>query len=126
MKQRYGYGRNWIGPNGQRGALTIFSAALILILMTIVLVYATKVSMYETRVSGNEVRQKEAFHVAEAAIEQGMMYMLANTNVILSTRVNVFPDGNGTFTKDGWLSAAVIRDGLLCPARPGFDTPLRW
>ena len=57
MKQRHGYDKNRIGPNGQRGGLTIFSAALILILMTIVLVYATRVSVYETRVSANEVRQ---------------------------------------------------------------------
>jgi len=123
MKQRQGYGKSCIGPNGQRGALTIFSAALILILMTIVLVYATKVSIYETRVSGNEVRQKEAFHVAEAAIEQGMMYMLANTNVILSSRENVFPDGgNGTFTKDGWFSASNGK-WLLCPTTPGLTHP---
>jgi len=122
MKQRHGYGKNWIGPTGQRGALTIFSAALILILMTIVLVYATKVSMYETRVSGNEVRQKEAFHVAEAVIEQGMMYMMSNTNVILSSRADVFPDGNGTFTKDGWFSAGNER-WVACPADPGLTHP---
>jgi len=122
MKQTYGYGKSWIGPNGQRGGLTIFSAALILILMTILLVYATRVSIYETRISGNEVRQKEAFHVAEAAVEQGMMYLLANTNVILSSRADVFPDGSGTFTKDGWLSTGNEK-WVLCPLNPASTHP---
>jgi len=107
MKQIHKYGKSWIGPGGQRGGLTIFSAALILILMTMVLVYATRVSIFESRVSGNEVRQKEAFHVAEAALEQSVMYLLSNANVILSERENVFADGTAdSFTKDGWLSGA--------------------
>lgn len=137
MKQRHGYDKNRIGPNGQRGGLTIFSAALILILMTIVLVYATRVSVYETRVSANEVRQLEAFHVAEAAIEQGMMYLLANTNVILSSRAGVFPDGNGGFNKNGWLSStnerwklcseavAVLTDEELAKHPCGGDIPAK-
>ena len=122
MKQTYRYEKSWIGANGQRGGLTIFSAALILILMTILLVYATRVSIYETRISGNEVRQKEAFHVAEAAVEQGMMYLLANTNVILSSRADVFPDGAGTFTKDGWLSTGNEK-WVLCPSSPALTHP---
>ncbi len=93
MKNVNKYTKSWIGHGGQRGGLTIFSAALILILMTLVLIYATRVSVYETRVSGNEVRQKEAFHVAEAAIEQVKMYLLANTNVIVSSRDNAFRTG---------------------------------
>ena len=123
MKQRHGYDKNRIGPNGQRGGLTIFSAALILILMTIVLVYATRVSVYETRVSANEVRQLEAFHVAEAAVDQGMMYMMANTNVVLSSRADVFPDGTaGSFTKDGWFSTGNEK-WVLCPANPALTHP---
>ncbi len=111
------------GLKGQRGALTIFSAALILILMTIVLIYATRMSVFETRISANEVRQKEAFHVAEAAADQGMMYLLSNANAIFSSRENVFPDGTvGSFTGDGWFSASNPK-WILCPATPSATHP---
>ena len=53
----------------QRGALTLFSAVLLLILMTLALFYASRVSIFETRLSANEVRSKQAFHAAEAAVD---------------------------------------------------------
>ncbi len=123
MKDVNKYGKSRMGHGGQRGGLTIFSAVLLLILMTIVLVYATRVSVFESRTSGNEVRQKEAFDVAEAAAGQGMMFLLANTNVALSSREDAFPDGTaGSFTRDGWLSASGAR-WALCPTTPAATHP---
>ena len=123
MKDVNKYGKSRMGHGGQRGGLTIFSAVLLLILMTIVLVYATRVSVFESRTSGNEVRQKEAFDVAEAAAGQGMMFLLANTNVVLSSREDAFPDGTaGSFTRDGWLSASGTR-WALCPTTPAATHP---
>jgi Tfp pilus assembly protein PilX len=61
MQQNSSKIKYWNSRFNQRGGLTIFSAILILILMTTVLVYATRSSVFESRISGNEVKQKEAF-----------------------------------------------------------------
>lgn len=115
MKQLQNYGTSRFGSSGQRGGLTIFTAVLVLILMTLMLVYATRVSVYETRVSGNEVRQKQAFHVAEAAVDQGIMYVLSNASLILSNKVDPFADG-----RNGWFSAGNTK-WAPCPS-PAADT----
>lgn len=96
--------RRRIGPRGQRGALTLFSAVLILILLTLMLLYASRVGLLESRISGNDVRQKVAFHAAEGAIDQDIMYLLQNSKVILSSATDAFWDGTG-FTRDGWFAA---------------------
>jgi Tfp pilus assembly protein PilX len=114
-------GKYRVGNFGQRGGLTIFTAILVLILMTLMLVYATRISVFETRVSANEVRQKEAFHAAEAALEQASMYLLHNATLVLSNRVDKFPDGTG-FTRDGWLSADNLR-WQTCPSDPADSHP---
>jgi len=103
--------KRWPNGRGERGALTVFTAVLVLILMTLLLVYATRVSLFETRVSANEVRQKQAFNVAEAVVDQGVMYLLANTDRILSNRAGAFSNGTG-FTEDGWLAAGNLRWGI--------------
>jgi hypothetical protein len=121
MRQIYNQGKTRIGGAGARGALTIFTAVLVLILMTLMLVYATRVSIFETRVSGNEVRQKEAFHVAEAVVDQGVMYLLSNASLILSSREGVFPDGTG-FTRDGWFATGNVR-WLTCQSAIDALTP---
>ena len=95
-------GSKFIDGSGERGSLTIFTAIMVLILMTLMVVYATRVSVFETKDSGNEVRQKQAFQVAEAAVDQGIMYFQSNVARILSNRENVFPDGTA-FTGDGWF-----------------------
>ena len=121
MKQIHIFDKNRIAGNGERGALTIFTAVLVLILMTLMLVYATRVSLFETRVSGNEVRQKEAFHVAEAAVDQGVMFLLSNASLVLSNRVDVFPDGTD-FDRDGWFAAGNVR-WQPCPLTPAATHP---
>jgi hypothetical protein len=115
--------RHWAGGGGERGGLTVFSAILVLILMTLMIVYAVRVGLFETRMSANDVRQKAAFHVAEAAVDQGLMYLAANANVLLSQRVDAFPDGtlNG-MTKDGWLVAG-SENWKPCPATPAATHP---
>jgi len=64
--------------NRQKGALTMFSAILILILLTEVIIYATQVGVFEQRKSSNDMRQKQAFHAAEAGIQHAKEYFLAN------------------------------------------------
>ena len=122
--------KRWPNGRGEQGGLTIFTAVLVLILMTVMLVYATRVSLFETRISANEVRQKQAFNVAEAAIGQAEKYMLANSAKILSSRADAFPDSNGDLTGDGWFSVADPRWGectsteIALPGHPcGGDIP---
>jgi hypothetical protein len=121
MKHNLNHCRNGIAGKAERGGLTIFTAVLVLILMTVMLVYATRVSLFESRVSGNELRQKEAFNVAEAAVDQGVMYLLSNASLVLSTRADVFPDGSG-FTRDGWFAAGNVR-WQPCPVTPAASHP---
>lgn len=99
------------GPGGrnERGALTIFTGILLLILMTLMTLYATRVGLFESRVSANDTRQKIAFAAAESAADQGIMYILANSARALSSRLDAFPDGAGGTTGDGWLATGVER-----------------
>ena len=71
-------------PQKQKGALTMFSAVLILILLTELIIYAVQVGVFEQRKSSNEMRQKEAFHVAESAIQFSKEYLLANSQKVSS------------------------------------------
>ena len=80
-------------PSRQRGALTMFSAVLILILLTEMVIYAAQVGVFEQRKSGNELRQKQAFHSAEVGIQRGQEYLVAYVLDLTST--------NNT---RGWLS----------------------
>jgi len=65
-------------PGKQRGAMTMFSAILILILLTELVLYATQVGVFEQRKSANDVRQKQAFHAAEAGLQNAKEFFLAN------------------------------------------------
>ncbi len=86
-----------IAPWGrQRGALTIFTAVFVLILMTLMLMYATRVGVFEQRVSSNEMRQKLAFHAAETALQQAIEYLLANNTLANSSDPEASPDGLNT------------------------------
>jgi len=96
--------KSWRGavtrhPRHQKGAVTMFSAILILILLTEMLLYAVQVGVFEQRKSGNEMRQKQAFHAAETGIQQAHAYMLANALDLTFS---------GT---DGWLSDTYVDDG---------------
>lgn len=97
------------GDHHERGALTIFTAILVLVLMTLMVLYATRVGLFESRTSANDVRQKIAFGAAETALDQGIMYILANSARVLSGRADAFPDGEGGTTGDGWLATGVER-----------------
>ena len=114
----------------QRGGITVFTAIMVLLILTLLMIYAVRVSVFEQRVSANEVRQKSAFHAAEAAIEQGLEYLLANGTAILSSAVDEFPDGAGGFTRDGWFAAnrwlQCTSDLVDDPDHPcGGDMPMR-
>ena len=99
-------------PGHQKGAVTMFTAILVLLLLTEMLIYAVQVGTFEQRKSGNEMRQKQAFHAAETGIQQAHAYVLAHAMDMTY---------GGT---DGWLSrlcpmaAAVAGSNALVPTRP--------
>jgi hypothetical protein len=89
----------------QSGGLTLFTAVLVLFLMTLMLFYAGRVGVFEQRVSSNDMRQKIAFHAADAMIDQGLKYLLANAQLLLSNASDAFPDAAGDLTRDGWFAS---------------------
>ncbi len=95
-------------PGHQKGAVTMISAVLILILLTEMIIYSVQVGVFEQRKSGNEMRQKQAFHAAETGIQQAQAYMLANALDLTFDNI------------EGWLSDDMVSDGgegrwALCP-----------
>ena len=84
-------------PGKQRGAMTMFSAVLILILLTELVLYATQVGVFEQRKSANDARQKQAFHAAEAGLQNAKEYFLANVQFLSYPEVN------------GWLHEDSLR-----------------
>ena len=91
-------------PSRQRGAMTLFTGVLILLLLTEMIIYAVSVSVSEQRKSANDVRQKLAFHAAESGNQFGKEFLLANSVLVPSAITDLLPDG-----ADGWLSAGAER-----------------
>lgn len=83
----------------QSGIVTTFTGVMILILLTLMMFFAIRVGVFEQRVSANEVRQKEAFHAAEAGINHAKEFIRANGAIVASDVVDLLPNG-----EDGWLA----------------------
>ena len=80
----------------------MFSAVLILILLTEMIIYAVQVGVFEQRKSSNEMKQKLAFHTADSGIQVAMQYLSAHATLASSSFV--LPDGTA-----GWLAAGAER-----------------
>ena len=91
-------------PRLQRGAITMFSAVLILILLTEVILYSAQVGVFEQRKSANDVRQKQAFHAAEAGMQHAKEFFLAHVASLSAANVG------------GWLEDATSRWTLCTDA----------
>ena len=52
------------------GAMTLFTAIIVLVLLGLMLMYANRTSISEQQIAANDLRQKLAFHAAEAGLEQ--------------------------------------------------------
>jgi len=90
--------RNLVLHRGQRGALTMFTAVLILILLTEMIIYAVHVGVFEQRKSANDMKQKLAFHTADNGIQQAKQFITANAARVASASLT-----------GGWLDAASLR-----------------
>ena len=91
-------------PGRQRGALTMFSAVMILLLLSELIVYAVSGGIFEQQKSANDMRQKLAFHTAEAGLNHAREFMFANRVLVVSTVTDLLANGS-----DGWFSAGAER-----------------
>ncbi|MDX1459989.1 MAG: PilX N-terminal domain-containing pilus assembly protein [Xanthomonadales bacterium] len=114
-----------ISRRRQAGALTIFTAILVLTLMTLLLLYASRAGILEQRISSNEVRQKLAFHAAESALNYSVEYLMAANARLISKSTEAVPyrdsDGNPAWHA-GWFSPGNVR-WKACPASPSSTHP---
>ena len=107
----------------QAGAITLFSAVLIMILLTEMIIYAVQTGVFEQRKSGNEMRNKLAFHAADAGIQQAKQFMQANAKQVSS-------DSASVGGRSGWLSGGGIRwqpcsaISASDPTHPCFGEPV--
>jgi len=85
----------------QRGAATLLVSVIVLIAVTLLIMFAVRVGILDQRISGNELRHKEAFSNAEAALEQAASYLRVHP---------ALNDGNVT---DGW-TACNTGDAFPC------------
>jgi len=95
----------------QSGIVTTFTGVMILVLLTLMMFFAIRVGVFEQRVSANEMRQKEAFHAAEAGINYAKEFILANGALVASDVVDLLPNG-----EDGWLAATTEGRWQSCAA----------
>ncbi|MBT8039438.1 MAG: hypothetical protein KJN78_04310 [Gammaproteobacteria bacterium] len=93
----------------QSGVVTTFTGVMILVLLTLMMFFAIRVGVMEQRVSGNEMRQKQAFHTAEAGINHAKEFIRANVKFVASPNEDVETDGD-----DGWLAATADRRWEQC------------
>ncbi len=83
-------------PGYQSGMVTTFTGIMILVLLTLMMFFAIRVGVFEQRVSANEMRQKQAFHVAESGISHAKELLEANIALVAS--MNELDSGDF-----GWL-----------------------
>lgn len=104
---------NPLSRKKQKGAITMISAVLILILLTEMIIYAVQAGVFEQRKSANEMRQKIAFHTADSATQLAKEFLLANAIFVAADETELVPivDGKGNITgyRPGWLSAGASR-----------------
>lgn len=93
----------------QSGVVTTFTGVMILVLLTLMMFFAIRVGVFEQRVSANEMRQKDAFHVAESGINLAKEFFRANSVLVASSTVDLLPNGD-----DGWLAGTSEARWVRC------------
>ena len=81
----------------QRGMISVFTAVLVLILLTLMMIFAVQAGVFEQRDSSNDDRQKRAFHAAESGIELAKEYIIAHSAMVGSYEEDLLANGS-----DGW------------------------
>jgi hypothetical protein len=100
----------------QTGAITTFTGVLILLLLTLMMFFAVRVGVFEQRVSSNEMRQKHAFHAADAGLGQAREFFSKYSQLIASDIVDQLPNGT-----DGWMAPTSELRWQKCSLASGLD-----
>jgi hypothetical protein len=74
--------KNRLSYHQQKGAVTLLTAAVLVILMTLITVFASRVGLMEQRISANDARHKEAFSASEAGMENALRFIKHNKGLI--------------------------------------------
>jgi hypothetical protein len=78
-----------------RGVITIYTCVMVLLLMASLLTYATYASMTEQRASADELRQKQAFHAAQAGIDIAGEWFRTQTLLVNADAENILGNLDG-------------------------------
>lgn len=93
-----------------RGVVTIYTCVMVLMLMAIILTYSTYSSMAEQRNSANDLRQKQAFHAAQAGIQMATEWFGTRGPLINADVENLIGDLDGFLYPGGehWTRCADV------------------
>ncbi len=100
----------------QRGAMTMFTAIFVLVLITMMLLYAAKVGVFEQRISANDLRQKLAFHAAETGLDFSYEYLQNKMREGLLTSTETGDDPANVCDAAGFYAPGCVRWVDACPA----------
>lgn len=67
--------RGYSPPFKQKGAVTLLTSVVILMLATILVIAVSRTTIMEQRISSNEIRARQAFEAAEAGLNFGIAYV---------------------------------------------------
>jgi len=66
-----------ISNKSQTGAATLITSLIMLVAMTIITIFAARSALMEQKIYANEFRAKQAFEAAQAGLDYGISYVLA-------------------------------------------------
>ena len=107
----------------QRGAMTMFTAIFVLVLITMMLLYAAKVGVFEQRISANDLRQKLAFHAAETGLDFSYEYLQNKMREGLLTSTETGDDPANVCDAAGFYAPGCVRWVDACPNVPIDQAP---
>lgn len=107
--------RNIVGFRGQRGAVTLLVALLVLGILVVIVLYSAQVAFYEQKTATNENRAQLVTQAAEYSINLAGEYLTAKRAQLISNKA-------GSATTGGWLAtdAATGRKWVSCASVTGF------
>jgi Tfp pilus assembly protein PilX len=79
------YRRNVISKNSLRGATTLVIATMLIVTATLIVIFAASFSVMQQKITSNQYNNQQAYQAAEAGMEFGINYLLANNATIIAS-----------------------------------------
>lgn len=95
----------------QHGYVTLAISLVLLFIMTFVAIYAARVGLIEQRVSANDYRARSSFAAGETGLEQGIAFLNANRQYIVSTAANGWRNAGSDLQ---WTQCQIADTALPC------------